>query len=56
MIDWILCFIVWRLPRKMISWSMSRALSHAISGKWSNDDVMKIRFETVARRWDEKNK
>lgn len=47
--------IAWMLPRKIVMWAFVRVVSHATTGRWSNQTVPELSAMDALKRWDEKN-
>lgn len=49
-------FVVWRLmPRRMVMWAGFRIISHATTGRWSNQEVPRLTAMEAMDRWDRDN-
>ncbi len=44
--------IVWLMPRKLVMWAFIRVVSHATTGKWSNQVVPELGAMEALERWD----
>lgn len=44
--------IVWMMPRKLVMWAYIRVVSHATTGKWSNQVVPELSAIEALERWD----
>lgn len=44
--------IVWAMPRKLVMWAFIRVVSHATTGKWSNQVVPELGAMEALERWD----
>lgn len=47
--------IVWAMPRKLVMWAFIRVVSHATTGKWSNQIVPELGAMEALERWDNEN-
>ena len=51
----IIMFIVWRLPKDIVKWCVSRAFAHATTGKHSNQLGGELTVVTMLDRWRTSN-
>jgi len=47
--------IVWKLPHSIVMWAYIRVVSHATTGKWSNQVVPELSAMEALERWDNEN-
>lgn len=43
--------VVWALPRRIIYWAVVRALAHATTGKWGNEEPGRVTGFDMMERW-----
>ena len=48
-----LVWLVWRLPKKLVSWCYIRVHANATSGQY-NDHPDDVNWHTALKRWDNK--
>jgi hypothetical protein len=48
----ILMFIVWRLPRSMIMWSVIRCWAYATTGEHSDKRLNEVTWEMALKAWE----
>ena len=53
--DKLWMWLVWKLPRRLIEWAVSRAFAHATSGKYSNTLGGSLTVVDMMQRWEKDN-
>lgn len=54
MIDKILVWLAWRLPRKIVYFAAIRLMSSATVGKYADSALSKLLAEDALRQWNDK--
>jgi len=52
-VDRICKWIAWRLPKRIVYWSLVRAAVHGVTGKYSNQIVHELTMFNTMERWCE---
>lgn len=52
MIEKLLIFIAWRLPKQLVMWCAVRVGAHATQGPYSNQIVPDLPFMDALKRWN----
>ena len=55
MIEKIIIWIVWRLPRSIVYWSAIRVMAHATTGQHGDTEVPALTGMDALKRWEEGN-
>lgn len=50
-IDRLLMNLAWKMPKRLVSWCAVRVWVNASTGKWSDEEVLGIRFVEALDRW-----
>ena len=50
LLDRLARFVAWRLPRRVVLWTVHRGIAHASTGPWNLDDVRMLAAVQVAAR------
>lgn len=51
MIEKLIMFIVWRMPRKLVYWCSIRLIANATQGQYGNTIVPELSAMDALRRW-----
>lgn len=45
-------WIAWHLPKRLVMWAAFRVISHATTGKYSNQNVPELTAMDAMKRWE----